>query len=468
MRVAFFADLHIYDDEIASQTDLGGPSKLIPKRLKEELNKIKPDLIFNLGDSTSFGASKEWGNYKKWRDGVNAPIYEVFGNHDRNYNVLCSDNVGEEFFTELGWFSDTKALRFGNNIFILVSEEYSPAGSEDLFTATIPDKRFDFVESVLQRYSNENNIWVLSHTPISGTTVLSTRWMCNNPKVWWQISKKYFDLYNKYLVLAHFTGHTHIDYRLNLKVKNEDGRFSKENRGTFLNGKDYEDLPDIQFLNMPCVDIAHGWLSGRFPFLIQLDDSYKHWKENKLRRAQLYLDSKGSDLVDKIIEKRLDRKIGRSAFYYMDLDEGKESCEIVTRDIASGEDVQRYKLDLNSKLRFGDKDLEFVDSDLSLQYRKGLIIDHGYWFKVLPDSSGVGVFSQRFSEAVMVKGVDIDADSSRLEEPEVWYKAGNEVGETDWVKDPEEIGAVKKIKVKIKFVNSGKKDVRVRDVVLLR
>lgn len=467
MRIAFFSDLHIYDDIIASQTDLGGASRLIPERLKEELNGIQPDLIFNLGDSTSIGATKEWLNYNQWRSEVKAPIYEVFGNHDRNYNVFCSDNVGEEFFTVLGWASDTKALKFGNNIFILISEEYSPAGSKDMFTATIPDKRLGFVESVLRKYASGNNIWILSHTPISGTTVLSTRWMCNNPKIWWQISSRYLELYQKYDVVAHFTGHTHIDYRLRLKVKGGDGKFSQERRGILLNGKGYKDLPDTYFLNLPCIAIAHGWLSGRFPFLIRLDDSYKHWKENKLRRAQLsYLDSKGLNLVDWIIKSRWDRKLGRSAIYYMDLEEGMSTCDLITRDIVLKEDVSKYQLKLNMKNAKVDSKAEIVESDLSMQYRDKLIIDHQFWFKVEGNSTGVGIFTKRFASPTEIKGVKILSDNENILGSKVLYNSCDEE-KSNWISDPAELGKRRKIKLKVRFVNNSSKSVRVKDLKLI-
>ncbi len=470
MRIAFFADLHIYNDKVASQTDLGGPSRLIPKRLKEELNKIQPDLIFNLGDSTAFGSTKEWQNYNRWRSEVNAPIYEIFGNHDRSYNVHCLENVGEEFFTILGWDSDTKALKVGNNVFILVSEEYSPAGSKDMFTATIPNKRFDFIEKVLQKYSTENNIWVLSHTPISGTTVLSTRWMCNNPQVWWQISNKYLELYRKYKVLAHFTGHTHIDYRLKLKVKDQNGRFSEKRRGSLLNGRKYKDLSNTYFLNLPCVDIAHGWLSGRFPFLIKLDDSYKHWEKNKLRNAQLYLDSKGLELIDMIIKKRWDRNLGRSAIYYMDLIDGDKVSEIVTRDIALRNDVSKYQLKLNNEIKNIMESPEIVETDLALQYRDNLVVDHDFWFKVEGNSTGVGVFTQKFGDPVSIGKVKVIGTGIDRLESKFWYKSCDEGGgrAVDWVDDPKKLKASKIIKIKGEFKNESEEVVRIKDVRLFR
>jgi predicted MPP superfamily phosphohydrolase len=116
IRVAFFADLHIRGNRLQSQTDFGAPSKIAARKAQEALNNIAPDYIFGLGDLTAESAAADWRGYRRWLNGVQAPVFDVFGNHDRDYTVFHTHRYGEEYFRVLGRVAGTKALRVGNTV----------------------------------------------------------------------------------------------------------------------------------------------------------------------------------------------------------------------------------------------------------------------------------------------------------------------------------------------------------------
>jgi len=452
-KIVFFADLHLKGEEIQSQTDLGGPSRIIPERAQKVINSLNPDYVFGLGDATAFSKNEEWINYKKWVEGIKAPVHDVFGNHDRNYCVQ-EDNSGKEYFSILGRIADTKALKIGNFVFILVSEEYSPAGSTNNFTATVPKKRFEFIEKILKKYSKKNNVFILSHTPVSGTTVLSTKWMCNSPSVWWPVSKKYISLYRKYDVIAHITGHTHIDYRTRLYVLKQGDKWTKEKRGKFFNGKQDPGLPSTHFLNMPCVDIAHGWLTGRVPFLINLDDSYKNWK-NPLRELFLKFEDKGPRYYDLMTKAGMHAMLGRSAVYYFEILSEKKEIKLITRWIEKNKDAETYFIKLNHAAK--SSKLKFLDSDLSMIDKINVIISKDAWFEILGGENASASFSKRFSKKVKIKRLEIN--SKNKIDFSVKWKGSKDHGEnwSEWVDNPKKLGEVDAVLIDVSFDKIEKK-----------
>ncbi len=450
-RIAFFTDLHLRGHDIKSQTDFGSPSKIIPKRAQSVINSLNPDYVFGLGDSTAYSEKIEWKNYKKWLSGINAPVYDIFGNHDRNYCAPYSNNTGKPYFNLLGRVSDTKALKIGTFVFVLVSEEYSPPGSEDKFTTTIPDKRFKFIETILKKYSKKNNVFILSHTPVSGTTVFSTRWMCNNPEAWWPVSKKYLKLFKKYPVVAHLTGHTHIDYRFKYKVLKEDGSNTKK-RGKFYFNKTH-------FLNLPCIDVAHGFFSGRFPFLVSLDDPYDNWDNNPLRRFHLYIEDKGPCFYDLITKAKLGNLLGRSAIYYIDLVQGKKEMNVVTRWLENNKNVETYKIKLKHTVKINK--ISFLESDLSLRNHKNISIEKSNWFRVHKNKKGLVELSQRFNKKITIKGLEIEGRN--IGEHSVLWKGRKERWNKKWKENPSSLGKVDAVWVKIIFKKQ-KKEQFIKDI----
>ena len=171
-RVAFFSDIHIQNSKGEVQTDIGAPSAEIPKNTKIALKTLNPDYIFNTGDSTTHAEINEWSGYDHWIEDFEAPVFEVFGNHDREHHP--GDNYGIGYFTEMERISGTKVLKLGNNVFILVSEEHNPEFDHNNLASTVPQKRFEFVENQIKEYSGSNNIFIMSKNVIDGLSAIST------------------------------------------------------------------------------------------------------------------------------------------------------------------------------------------------------------------------------------------------------------------------------------------------------
>ncbi len=454
IRLAFLSDLHFEGGETRSQSDFGGSSQIVLSRAKKIVSNLNPDLIFILGDMTAFGRKEEWLNYKKWISEFDAPVYDVFGNHDRNYSVHCEKNDGEEYFTELGRTADTKTIRLGNFVFILVSEENNPAGSEDMFNVIIPDKRLNYIKQTLEKYAANNNVFVISHTPPAGTTVYSTRWMTNNPEVWIPVSKKLLDIYSQHPVLAHLSGHTHIDYRLKRRVIKLDGKKSKEKRGKFVKGDDKNELPDTYFLNLPSVDTAHGWMSGRIPpALLRFDDSYKDWNSfarrvfTKIETINL---SGSFSFFDFLSGSKLKSVLGRSGVYYLDLIKGKKELDVITRRLENNQDDEVYCLQLNHAAEIAGGQLQFISSDLSLRSRSNITISKEGWFRISADEESSAEFSKKFAKLVELKGVKVE--SQHKLNYQVFWKGSSNEGETwdeNWLDSPQKMGKVNAVWLKM-------------------
>lgn len=532
VRIAFFADIHIQGlskegrapaslmhgerARFCAQTDFGAPSQVIPSLAKQALNQLNPDFIFALGDLTALGSTNDWRAYQHWLQQLHAPVFAVLGNHDRNYCQLCLENKGQGYFQVLGEVADSKALRLGNLIFLLVSEEHNPEGSEEAFTSTIPDKRFAFIERILRTYSHDHNIFILSHTPIAGTTYLSDEWLCNEPKHWHRISQKYLSLMRRYPVAAHLSGHTHIDYRqqglvqaLGAVVEAQQSASqtnasqapagSKRYPATiFVNGHQRPDLPPTYFLNMPCVDTAHGWLSGRSTFLRRASSkSYLNW-HSLFRKLYFKLETRGPPLWDWLLKSPLKSLLGRSAVYAADVQQGSQHLTIFTRWLEKNRDDRHYQIKLphpvqlkqrgqaaakqkrlrqNTQSRYKQSGgpasgsnlcPQLLASDLSLRDHHNIEITPHDWFKVAAGQQAIVHLSQQFTQPVDVNDVKIKAIG--LADYQLWVKGSYNQGLTwspTWCSNYRVLKQVDAVQLKLQLQAQPRQAARVQDIQLV-
>jgi predicted MPP superfamily phosphohydrolase len=466
IRIGIFADLHIRGDELRAQTDFGAPSRIVPRKARQALNDIEPDYVLGLGDLTAESSPEDWRGYKKWLEGVDAPVFDVFGNHDRDYTVFTTHNYGEEYFSVLGRVADTKALRIGNAIFVLISEEHNPEGSANRLTSTVPDKRFRFLEKVLQEYAHDHNVFVLSHTLLRGTTALSTDWGFNDTRSWKIITTKFFRLFEEYPVVAHLTGHTHIDYRYRSRARNLDGSRRDGKVGKFLDGRAVEFLPDTTFLNMPCVDTAHGWIGSNFALLRELGKTTARARKSPFRKLFMQVEEKGPPFFDVLYRSRLNNVLGRAAVYYVDLVPGKNHATVTTRWLRKDRDVEHYPLRLHRPFEASDSRVEFLASDLSIRTKENLLIVRDDWFQVPADERGSAAFSQRFPEPVAIEGLRVEATG--LVDTSARWKGSRDGGQTwaeAWQSDPRELGEVDAVLIEMTF-QAGGEAASVADIVV--
>ena len=452
VRVAFFADLHIRRDKLQSQTDLGAPSKVVPRKAQRALNDIEPDVVFGLGDLTAESDGEDWLGYRRWLESIDAPVFDLLGNHDRDYTVFSRHNYAEEYFDVVGRVSGTKALAIGNTIFILISEEHNPEGAANRLTSTVPLKRFAFLEEILKDRSECSNIFVLSHTLLRGTTALSDHWGFNDTRAWTTITRRYFDLFDRYPVVAHLTGHTHLDYRYRARVKDLEGNPRSGKVGKFVDGREWAELPDTYFLNMPCVDTAHGWFGSNFALLRELGKATARARKSPFRKMFMMVEEKGPPIFDLIYRSAINNVLGRAAIYYMDLIPGQDHVRVRTRWLRKNRDMEDHRVTLHVPLRLNGGEVRFLASDLSIRTKCNLDIVRDEWFVVPAGEQGSAVFSQRFPEPVVVTGLDVE--SNGLVEHTAQWMVSRDGGETwsgDWQDDPRDLGPVDAVKLRIEF-----------------
>jgi predicted MPP superfamily phosphohydrolase len=484
VRLAFFSDPHIRNIRGAVQADLGRPSYEIPRNAKRAINTINSDYIFGLGDLTAYSKRDEWLGYKSWIEDLNAPVFDLLGNHDKDYTVHTVGKYGQEYFTELGRVADTRVLKLGNNVFILVSEEHDPEGDGNELASTIPDKRFDFIEKYLKEYSETDNVFVMAHSPLSGTTAYSETWFGGKTKNWIYNTRKYLDLFRNYRIVAHISGHIHMDYRTKDVPDDQDGTQGAENVGKFIHGSEVDNskieyhsgpLPPMYFLNMPCMDIAHGFFDIIHSWLIRLGvkrlilirSLFTDKSGAPALKIYMRLDGLGLPLVDFFHNPTTSYFLGRSAVYHFELEEGRDSVDIITRWVDANKDVENYTMELNFPVEVGDGSMQFIDSDLSLRDKENLTITKGNWFKIEKNTKGQGEFSKRFPEKVVIEGLTFDGNNTGNYSAQ-WKGSidGGKNWSRYWYDNPRDLGEIDAIMLKIEFESLPDKDWYVRDVVI--
>ncbi len=480
VRIGIFADPHLADKEEGTETDIVGTSYEAPKDAKIALNSINADYLFGLGDLTAHTLENEWIGYDSWENDLNADnVFDILGNHDRNH-LHNLGSYGTEYFTKLDRVSGTKVLKMGNNVFILISEEHDWESDGDRLMSSIPERTFDYVRVYLEKYSENNNVFVMSHTPISKTNAFSYTWFYGSNEHWIKTSEKYKDLLNNFDVTAHISGHVHTDYRQRDDPLDEDGTEGVENVGKFVSGEKInasdriyspENLPETYFLNMPVVDYAHNWIGARFAFLTGLVDVDNIHPATQFRTREEMVEKgiegkKGPNLFDFFHSSKNSIITGRGAIYYFEMQENDESLNIVTRWIGGNQDVEEYEMDLDHPLELDDEKMHFVSSMLSLRRTDNLEIERDNWFRINAGKMGEGVFSKKFSGPVNVSGAEVD--SYYLDNYSIEWSGSVDGGESwqEWEDSSEDLGEVNAIKLRIVFDAPDSRPAYVEDINL--
>ncbi len=471
VRLAFFSDIHIQNSEQEVQTDIGAPSSEISKNTKIALNTVKPDYIFSTGDLTTHTEPDEWEGYNRWIENLEAPVFDILGNHDRDH-LPNWGTYGTGYFTRLGRVSGTKVLKLGNNVFILISEEHNPEFDNNNLASTIPQKRFEFVEKYLKKYSESNNIFIINHVPLSGTTAYSKTWFYGLNKNWTTITKKFMTLLENYDVTVHISGHTHFDYRWKDEPNDQDGTTGVENIEKFISGKKITNsarlhapyrLPETYFLNMPAADFAHGWLS-RFNFIASPQGNPTTKTDGGPGNFYSKYEEIGPSLTDILHSPETSSFLGRGAIYYTDFVENQEEIKIITRWASGNSDVEKYEVKLEHPVKLENEKLSFVASDLSLREKDNLIITRDNWFKI-KKKTGFGTFSKKYRKKQNIVGLKIE--NYNLKSYDVKWKGSKDSGETwqnTWHQNPENMGEVNAVKMKIKFHSKIKETAYIEDI----
>lgn len=448
MRIAFFSDLHIKGNSLQVETDLGAPSETIAIKTQQALNGLKPDVIFGLGDLTATGQKEDWLGYHRWLSGLNAPVYDLFGNHDRAFLPFKMGSYGQEYFSVLGRSSDTKVIKVGNLIFILLSEEHNPEYAGYDIISTLSSQRFDFLYRFLKKYQRSHNVFVLSHSPVAGTSFFSDVWAFNDYPAWRDISRRFLQLFTQLSPVAHITGHVHTSYQQQGAVRSLKNNQWQKKMGRFVRSQQ----PNMYFLNMPCVDVAHGYIFSKLRKTYVFWNNLFRYKDlSNVAHAYWQHEGEGLPLTDWLLKIH---PFLKPTVYYLDVADGDEQLNLKTHLVLKQIDVDSYPIQLKTSYQAGSQPnkTEFIASDISLRTQQNLIMSNDDWFQIRAGQIARAEFSQRFRQPTKIEGIDIVADN--LVDYQVKWKGSTDYGQTwtkNWVADCQQLPVLTAVRLKVKY-----------------
>ncbi len=183
------------------------------ENLIDEINKINPDMVINLGDLIEDSGDKStdlkdlkttWERLKR----INAPFYSVIGNHD-----LRAMDSRKEIEEIIGYENATFSIDLNGYHFIFLSPEVNnkvgTAAGGILRTQFLNDKDMGWLEQDLM--NNNLPCIVLCHFGLAEDDMKGNWWFCNNPEtaVWANRNEIKKILKQDENLIAVFSGHQH-------------------------------------------------------------------------------------------------------------------------------------------------------------------------------------------------------------------------------------------------------------------
>lgn len=165
-----------------------------------EVNALDPALVVITGDLVNWAYSdKQDSIYFAGRALIQAPVYELPGNHD----IRTNEPQSRERYEKL--HGDTRfSVRKNGCAFIGIDSNCIKNGEEELEAEQLEWLRRELTKALKARYT-----FVFLHCPIIRQTI-------DEPEDYFNFSipkrREYIDLFKEYGVDAVFAGHTHIDY----------------------------------------------------------------------------------------------------------------------------------------------------------------------------------------------------------------------------------------------------------------
>lgn len=430
IKIAFITDLQVVHMDhhpyggSQSSPNVAGNWK-IPKLTESALNNVNPDLIFDTGDLTAKGREIEFKAYNNWKENQCAPVYAVQGNHDRRKNT----GYGSGFYSECGYTSATRTIKMGNSIFILISENSTAALTDHGEVDLISEQRLNWIKNQLQKYSNgNNNIFIFEHYPLNGTVAWSDFWWANmGSDIWKKTSNQVLNIIENYEdhVIAHISGHLHTHYAWKDIPADSvyfgwgDGVNGPENVGHFVNGADYNHLPEVYFFNPQALAYWHS-----------------------------------------------PPGVNTAAIYPTTLCDGDSNFVIKVRDILNNRIMDSYRINTDYPIDLGKGEIEFMGSDLGFRSFTGSIwVSEDKWFKVKEGQSGTAIFQKRYPKKVDIEKVAVSSTHGSYKNVE--YKGSSDTGESwsSWSSSPPK--EVDVVQVKMDFLADAEKNMEVYDVKLV-
>lgn len=203
------------------------------------------EFVSTCGDNTNYGDNKEYGMFQNtiaFSD-FTGPVYEITGNHTCYEEVEVDSsthiNALNRFKIGTGLDADTDKMR--NELYFevtasngdhhiymaleLVNDKYYPSISDNFTKAQI-----DWLEGLLNKYKNDGKkIFIYEHAPFTGygagdnkTNPHYTAGMTIDKDLYPQ-TYRFKELLEANKDIVWFSGHTHIDFKYNYNIDNENG-----------------------------------------------------------------------------------------------------------------------------------------------------------------------------------------------------------------------------------------------------
>ena len=164
----------------------------VAKLVGEQLIDEQVDFVVPLGDLV-FDNLDLFDPLKKVLGKIGAPVYYVYGNHDRNYDAMELQYRAETYKAHFG--PSYYAFNYGDNAFLVLNSVFPENGTRN-FEGRIDEDQLKFVGNYLTALPNEMPVHLFMHIPLE---------QISNVKTLFALFKAHPNLYV-------YAGHTHTQY----------------------------------------------------------------------------------------------------------------------------------------------------------------------------------------------------------------------------------------------------------------
>ncbi|MBK8501544.1 MAG: calcineurin-like phosphoesterase family protein [Saprospiraceae bacterium] len=169
----------------------------VAKLVGEQLMAEKVDFVVPLGDLV-FDDLDLFDPLKKVLGKIGAPVYYVYGNHDRNYDATELQHRDETYKAHFG--PSYYAFNYGKNAFLVLNTVFPENGTRK-FEGRIDADQLQFVENYLNTLPDEMHVHMFMHIPLEDISNLKTL----------------LELFKDHPNLFAYAGHTHTQYYRNFE-----------------------------------------------------------------------------------------------------------------------------------------------------------------------------------------------------------------------------------------------------------
>ena len=183
LKVALLGDM-----QVEIRDDVYYVAKLVGEQLMDE----DVDFVVPLGDLV-FDDLDLFDPLKRVLGKIGAPVYYVYGNHDRNYDAIQLDHRDETYEAHFG--PSYYAFEYGSQAFIVINNVLPESGTRN-FAGSIDQDQLAFIRNYLKTLPFQTPIHLLMHIPLE-----------EMPD-----KELLFEMFQNHPNVTAYAGHTHTQY----------------------------------------------------------------------------------------------------------------------------------------------------------------------------------------------------------------------------------------------------------------